>query len=79
MFLDDQSLTVVIHDNTFGLLLVVVVKDFMPLGVVLVPVVEGIILLLMLVVTITVSQDQHILVIMTHIILMTYCGMEQDV
>ena len=79
MLMDYQSLTVVIHVNTFGLLLLVAVKDLMVYLIVLVPLMEGMILLLMLVVTITVSQDQHIKVIMTHIILMTHCGMEQDV
>ena len=79
MLLDCQSLTIVIHVDTFELLLVVVVKGLMTLSIVLVPFMEGLLLLLMLVVTITVSQDQHIEVIMTHIILMTHCGMEQDV
>ena len=79
MFLDYQSLTAVIHVNTFGLLQVVVVKDFIIHGIALVPLVGGMLLLLMLVVTGTVSQAQHIKVIMIHIISMTHCGMEQDV
>ena len=66
MLLDYQSLTVVIHVNTFGLLLVVVVKDLMLFSIVLVHLLKQMILLFMLVVTITVSQVQDIKVIMTH-------------
>ena len=80
MFLDYQSLTVVIHVNTFGLLLAVVVKDIiMTTLIVPVPLMEGLILLLMSTVIITVSQAQHIKASMTRIILMTHCGTEQDV
>ena len=79
MLMDYQSLTVVIHVNTFGLLQLVMVKGLTVVTVVLVPLLQHWILLLMLVVTIIVSQAQHIWVMRAHIILMTYCGMEQDV
>ena len=77
MLMDYQSLTVVILISTFGLMLVVVVKDMK-----LVPV---LVLLLqtplfhMLAVTIIVNQLLDIRVIMTHTTSMTYYGMERNI
>ena len=79
MFLDCQSLTVIILVSTFGLLLVAVVKQIILHGVVLVQILLHILLLHLLAITIIVNQPLGIEVIMTHIILMTHYGTEQDV
>ena len=63
MFLDYQLLTVTIHVNTFGLKLVVVVKDITIFITVLAPYMERMILLLLLIATIIVSQVQNMEVI----------------
>ena len=78
MYLDYQSLTVVILVNTFGLKLVVMEKDMTINIIALVLLMEGIVLLLLLAITITVNQVQWIL-ILPRTTSVTPCGMEQDV
>ena len=77
MFLDYQSLTVVILVNTFGLLLVVVVKKFLRNIVVLVLVVLHNLLHMLAVATI-VNQLLGIMLPIRHIISMTLYRMEHD-
>ena len=77
MFLDYQSLTVVILVNTFGLLLVVGVKKFLRNIVVLVLVVLHNLLHMLAVATI-VNQLLGIMLPIRHIISMTLYRMEQD-
>ena len=79
MFLDYQSLTVVILVSTFGLLLVAVVKDIIVYSVVLVLVLLHILLLHMLAITIIVNQLLGMVVVLKHTTLMTHYGTEQDV
>ena len=80
MYQDYQSLTTTILVNIFGLLLVALVKDLnlIKFGIVLALFIQGIILLLLLAMTITVNQVQFIFLILAHIS-MTDCGTEQDV
>ena len=79
MFQDYQSLTVVILVNTFGLLLVAVVRTTTIFGIVLVLLMEVTVLLLLLGITIIVNQVQWVALYIVHIILMTCYGTEQDV
>ena len=78
IFLDYQSLTVVILISTFELLLVVVAKNLLMDSIVFVLLVLHILLLHMLVVTIIVNQLLGMLIILTHTFSMTHYGMEQD-
>ena len=83
MFLDYQSLTVVILElvSIFGLLLVVVVKDIVVLIIVLVLLIEESVLLLMLTIIIIVNQVQQVLDGLTimYIISMAHFRMEKGV
>ena len=79
MFLDYQSLTVVILVSTFELLLVAMVKETVISGIVLVLLMEVTVLLLLLVTAIIVNQLLGIVEIITHIFLMTHYGTEWDV
>ena len=79
MSVDYQSLMVIILINTFGLLLVALVKHTTLFIIVLVLFIQGLILLLLLVITITVNQVQWATLIPVNITLMTFYGMEQDV
>ena len=82
MFLDYQSLTVVILVSTFGPLLVVAVKTLMVIPIVVLAVTVTIsvdmLLLNMLVAITTANQLLGITLLHPHIILMILCGMEQD-
>ena len=83
MFLDYQSLTVVILVSTFGLVLVAVVNDTMVYTVALVLVLLQILLLHLLAITIIVNQllgmVEMIEYIITDTISMTHYGTEKDV
>ena len=78
MFLDYQSLTVVILVSTFELLLVAMEKETVISTIVLVLFMEVTVLLL-LETTIIVNQLLGIVLIIRYIILITHYGMEQDV
>ena len=76
---DYQSLMIVILVSTFGLLLVVIVKQLILILLVLVLFIQELICLLLLTMTITVNQVQWIRLMLIHITLMILYGMEQDV
>ena len=77
MFLDYQSLTVVILVSTFGHLVVVLVNDILELIVLVI--MEDIPLLLLLVIIIIVNLVQWVTPVGALITSMMYYGMEQDV
>ena len=76
-----QSLTVVIHVNTFGLLLVDMARNILMHGIVPVQPIYPTILYHLLGVITTVNQllGMQALLYAAHISLMTHCGMGQDV
>ena len=79
MYLDYQSLTIVILVSTFGLLLVVVVKDLVIFIIVLVLSMEDTVLLSLFTMITTVNQVQCIVLIIQRISSMTHYGMGKDV
>ena len=78
MYLDCQSLTVVILVSTFGLLPVALVKHLITFITVLVQFIQDTVLNLLLVVTIIASPAQWTILVLRHITLTTHYGMEKD-
>ena len=78
MYLDCQSLTVVILVSTFGLMPVALVKHLITFIAVLVRFIQDTVLNLLLVVTIIASLAQWTILVLRHITLTTHYGMEKD-